>query len=946
MKRLAAIFCLLFLLAIAFPLYAAPLTQTDIAILNLTNDSEETICFVHISLVTADSWGDDWLSEDETIEPDQARNFTIKPDIYDVLLLDCDGEMLLNEPNLSITDRSNLSFADFDPCESLNQAGMSLVWKEKYLDALEPFHQAITCYQETGNQIQESGNLNNIGLIYTILDQHETALDYYQQSLIISREIGNQIGEGRTLDNIGSIYSTLGQYEAALDIYQQSLSIKQGIDDRVGEGTALTGIGIIYSDLGEYETALDYYQHSLTIRQEIDDRSGEGTTLNNIGVVYARSGQYEQALDYYEQALTISQEIGDRSGEGTTLIGIGGIYAGLSQYEMALDYYQQSLTILKEIGDRVGEGTTLNNIGVVYAELGRYEAALDIYQQSLIISQEIGDQAREGHTLNNIGGIYGRLGQYEAALDYSRKSLTIRQEIGDRDGEATTLNTIGLIYSDLGEYETALDYYQQSLIISQKIGDQAGEGATLNNIGLVYNSLGEYEMALDYYQQSLTINQEIGDRAVEGKTLNNIGLIYANWDQYETALDYYQQSLTISQEVGDQAGEGVILNNIGFNYANLGQNETALDYYQQAIEILDTVRGQAGSEQGRAEFISKYVHLYHRTIDLFHQQGQTEEAFFTTERGRARAFLDSLATGEVRLSDQDSAKLLRQEQEHYAQQQAIRFELAEAKANTPERVADLEQQLAQAEAAYEDVQAAIAARGAELASLVPSRSATTVLGVDQVQPLLAENTTLLTYYVLEDKLLALILTANSFETVALALDPTELTQQITTFRDFANVTAAYPGSAVALYDMLIAPLKDKLTTPHLAIIPHQSLHYLPFAALTNGDRYLIDDYTLTVLPSASALPFILENAEEQGSGGAGEQTDTTSAPLPPSAPALILGNPTTADYDTVASLATTREGFGSLPYAEKEAKTIAKLFGVEPLIGEAATETAVREQVS
>lgn len=54
-----------------------------------------------------------------------------------------------------------------------------------------------------------------------------------------------------------------------------------------------------------------------------------------------------------------------------------------------------------------------------------------------------------------------------------------------------------------------------------------------------------------------------------------------------------------------------------------------------------------------------------------------------------------------------AAELLAQEQERYAQRQVIRFALAEAKANSPDRVAELEQQLAEA------AQAAIAAREAE-----------------------------------------------------------------------------------------------------------------------------------------------------------------------------------------------------------------------------------------
>jgi CHAT domain-containing protein/Tfp pilus assembly protein PilF len=606
----------------------------------------------------------------------------------------------------------------------------------------------------------------------------------------------------------------------------------------------------------------------------------------------------------------------------------------LSQYAQALEYYQQSLRIAQEIGDRAGEGTTLHNMGVVYYSLSQYAQALEYYQQSLGIQREIGDRAGEGTILHNMGGVYDSLGQYEQALDTFQQSLAIAQEIGDRTVEGATLNGIGSVYDRLGQYEQALGHYRQSLTIRKEIGDQAGEATTLNNIGSVYDSLGQYEQALDTYQRSLTIAHEIGDQIVEGATLNGIGAVYDRLGQYEQALGYYQQSLTIVQEISYRAGEGPSLLNIGDIYARLGRPKQALDTYQQAMEQLETVRARAGSEQGRAGFIAQYADLYRRAVDLFHRQNQEGEAFFTTERGRARAFLDSLATGQVRLSDDDAADLLAQEQERYAHRQAIRLELAEARAADPpdlDRVVDLEAGLAEAEAAYQAVQDAIAARGAELAALVPGRGQNYVLGVSQVQELLDEQTTLISYFVLEDKTLAFIIARNSFDTISLEVTPEELVTQIRAFRDFPSLDTAYPDSAVTLYNWLIEPLKEHLTTPHLTVIPHSVLHYLPFAALTDGERYLIDDYVLTTLPSASALPFIQENARRSA----------TSGQLP-----LILGNPTTGDYDATASFATERDGLGSLPFAEKEAKAIAALYGVEPLLGEDATEGKVRERAS
>jgi len=153
-------------------------------------------------------------------------------------------------------------------------------------------------------------------------------------------------------------------------------------------------------------------------------------------------------------------------------------------------------------------------------------------------------------------------------------------------------------------------------------------------------------------------------------------------------------------------------------------------------------------------------------------------------------------------------------------------------------------------------------------------------------------------------------------------------------------------AAQELHRTLIAPLSASLRTPRLVIVPHGALHYLPFAALLNPetDRYLVQDYELVTLPNASALPFI---AERQGSKGAGVQgSDFSPAPLHPRPPALVVGNPATGEFDATASLAVEREGLGPLPFAEQEAQAIAALYGVEPLIGEAATEGAVREGVS
>ena len=338
------------------------------------------------------------------------------------------------------------------------------------------------------------------------------------------------------------------------------------------------------------------------------------------------------------------------------------------------------------------------------------------------------------------------------------------------------------------------------------------------------------------------------------------------------------------------------------------------------MEVADAVRAVSGSEAGRASFIARFAALYAQAVGLYHQLGQDAEAFFASERGRARAFLDSLSTGQVELADDTAADLFAREQEAYAARQAAQDALAKAKALNPpdpKLVADLETQLAAAEQEHDSTLAAIQARGDQLAALVPGRSA--VLDLSRVQALLDDQTTLISYYILDDdKTLAFIITHDRLDVVDLKVGRRDLQETIEQFRtlDLADPTRAdtHPASLQKLYGWLIAPLKPYLKTPTLGIIPHGVLHYLPFAALTDGQRYLVDDYVLFTLPSASALPFIQKNRKE-----AADQV-------------LALGDPTTT------------EPLPALNFAREEVAAMTGSAEAQALLGKAATETALRSQ--
>lgn len=72
------------------------------ASLTLQNYSGGTVCYVRISPTNSDVWGEDWLSGDEVLLPDDSRVFEVPLGTYDLRLEDCNSEVLYEEMGIVI----------------------------------------------------------------------------------------------------------------------------------------------------------------------------------------------------------------------------------------------------------------------------------------------------------------------------------------------------------------------------------------------------------------------------------------------------------------------------------------------------------------------------------------------------------------------------------------------------------------------------------------------------------------------------------------------------------------------------------------------------------------------------------------------------------------------------------------------------------------------------
>jgi CHAT domain-containing protein len=363
-------------------------------------------------------------------------------------------------------------------------------------------------------------------------------------------------------------------------------------------------------------------------------------------------------------------------------------------------------------------------------------------------------------------------------------------------------------------------------------------------------------------------------------------------------------------------GEAGTLGNVGVIYEAAGDKARALDYYMQAISTSERFRETATVEEVKVGLAQKAALTYERAASLLVALGQRERAFNLTESARARTFLDQLGNAPIDVHKNADAQLVEQERSLDAKVKSldalIRNELAKPAAEmNNEFIKSLSDERAANYRQSEELSTRFKLSDPEYASL----RSVAPLQLSDVQKLLDKETTLLSYFVVDEKTLAFVVTQNSFDVVELPVGGETLAATVVAFRRFDNTHEARSEELEKLYGWLIAPLKQYVKTPTVGIIPHGILHYLSFAALTDGKSYLGEQHRLFYLPSASVMKFIREKEKPGG-------------------------------RQVLAVAQAVAKGFPQLHYVDAEVDAVARLYGAKPFHTDSLSKDEFKRRVA
>lgn len=802
-----------------------------------------------------------------------------------------------------------------------------------YADALSYLDQALNNQTTIGDRRGELTSLNYKGAVYTAQGHYSDAFDLHDRAYLIAREMGDRHGMADSLYFTGEVFRALGQPIRALDLYWDALEIQREVEvnDQEGERATLFGIGWAL-----YETqdarALSFIKQVSNNAAEMEDRRGVGLGLVYVGEMQVAYGEYEDALESYRRAESILREANDRRGLAIARSDTGWTYAKLREYDRALDNLFAALVIHHEVADIVWEARTLERIGAVYDERGEFGSALKHYQQALNIGKQTGELKTQIALLNRIGAVYYHMTEYDKALINHQQARDIALQINDLPGLAESYALLGNVYREQGQTAEAETLYQLAQEIYEQLDDRVQEGHIKTQAAELYQPGAgqpwQYGWALHLYFETWNIHREMGNKLGEAIALNKIGVVYRLQGKYQDAEVYHKQALEIVQQADDRLEEVRILQNLGALYEEMGHPYQALPHYERAIELIEAIHADIGLQSGQMTFGARKISIlpYHRLVGLLIETDPTR-AFLYAERGRARTFLfylENLQLGAESLTFENvsDADLLNQLQAKRDEILALETERTKLFYKRPkadeEEVGKIDKEIAALGKQIDQLEIELAQIGDFIEAQNPDLNQLTRVDVPDIatiQTALADDTLLLSYYVTENEVYAFVLTQTDIHGMQLPATPGDLRNAVSAFR--VDQTQTYPLEE--LYTLLIEPLEGLLKlpavsseeTPKIIVVPHDVLNFISFASLTpDGESYLIDQYAITYSPSAAVYTVLVGNRPE-----------VTGQPL-------VLGDP---DY--------------SLPYAMDEARAVAAALGVQPALGNEATESLLREHI-
>jgi CHAT domain-containing protein len=695
------------------------------------------------------------------------------------------------------------------------------------------------------------------------------AYELAETAVSVANELGDKESQAYALRSKGNALWCLGQNRSATEFHARAIALFQEAGKSIEAGRTLSTSIQPLILLGEYDRAHTVAEHARKIFFAAGDALRLARLEINVGNLFHRQDRFSEALDCYERAY--SQLLPDKDVEGiiAALHNIAVCRIMLHDYAKALNAYERAREFCRGRNMPLALAQADYNIAYLHYLRGNYGRAIGMLRAARETSQKAADAYHAALCHLDLSEIYLELNLNLDAGELAQEAFNSFQKLGMGYEAAKALCFSAIALSQQHKGLQALTVFSQSRAMFVREKNHVWpalidvyQGWAYFNEGSLIEARQHCLAALDFFGDSVLPGRAILCRLLLARLSLKTGEIAAAGQQcqavlrdlaeQDTPILVYQAHLVMGQiEEAD------------------GKLEEATAHYRVAKKALETLRNGLRSEELKISFLENKLEVYENLVEVCLRRATPEtrkEAWTYMEQAKSRGLLESMArrahagSNEVQENSLAFRMFDLREQLNWYYHRIEVEQLAQEPASD-QRLLELWQLAAQREKEFLRLFRELSPEAAQSTGLAPPAP----LSLDTIRASLGPNQTIVEYFRVRDRILAALVSHAGLEIVHVTRAPQiaamlrTLQFQLSKFRlgqsyvdqFHAPLLETTQARLQELYLELFASIRHKIKGQELVIVPHELLHYVPFHALFDGDKYLIDSFTVSYAPSAS-----------------------------------------------------------------------------------------------
>jgi tetratricopeptide (TPR) repeat protein len=674
--------------------------------------------------------------------------------------------------------------------------------------------------------------------------------------------------EGAVAVNRGQAAEAVRALDAAYAGFQALRQPAQAAATQVPKLMALTL-------LGQHDEALHVGTRTLAQLRRAGDELTTGKVLINLGGLLIHQSRYAEAAGHYREAAVRFAHVGDRQHSVMADLCLAMALTWQYDFDEAERIYDRAAARVRTHGLASLQGMVDSNRGLLDTHRGRPASALRWLESALRAFETHGPPQRLAQASIDLADAYLALNLLpEAQALYQSAQAAARAADAPQElAWATAQHALAAaLQGHAAEAREDLATAHQLFTARQQ---EAAAARVSLHLAAVALRAGQPQAALEHAREARPVLAEAGVRGWLAEAVLLKAQALAALGRAGAAASAFGQALAEAVALPELEARGHT--GIGRLLVERGNLEAATRHFEAAARLIEDQQASLPGDEFRTAYGSERQGAHEALLELALRSAEAAtgpaQVLACMERARGRAL--RLGRGDGDAAPAESAW---RQRAHWLQQQWQQASATGDAAQAAKLRAELQSAEAQWLEAHRRAEAARAAAmprgaaGATGATGATGSEGTRGPGGDlpgpallaRLQAALPADGAWVQYAWLDRTLHALVVTPRLARVVACSGDGVverieQLRFQIDVLRHGHAMLERHLSQMVARAEAHLRVLHERVWAPlvpllgdarQVIVLPHRGLHYLPFCALHDGSRSLVDRHTLSLAASA------------------------------------------------------------------------------------------------